>query len=122
MAKIQGPYPGGPRRRDEDEAPPPVVLESVEELEAHRQEGARRHRERRRRRRIAAAFVATTLVAGGVGLWLGIRSHRSAEDVARELQEKQDVEQLLEKERRRILQELWRMEELERAPRPPSTR
>ncbi|MBI4539329.1 MAG: hypothetical protein HY704_07470 [Gemmatimonadetes bacterium] len=118
MAKIRGPYPGGPRRPAEGEPGHPVVLEGGEEVEARLKEGARQRHERRKRKRILAALVAVVLVALGVGTWLGIRSYRSAREIASEKQRAEEGRRLIEQERQRILQELWRMEALERAPQP----
>lgn len=124
MSRISGPYPGGPRRPSEEpDDHEPVRVGSGEEVESRLQDRSRRERERRKRRRIVVGLVAFFLVAGGIGTWIGLRSLRTAEEIAAEEeareQEESGIEGVLRQERNRILRELWKMEDLERLPRPP---
>ena len=121
MSRFQGRYPGGPRRPDEKDGPergPAPDLAMAEEMELRT---ARLHRvrtRRRRRRRVVVGFLLAFVAAGGVGFWLGRRSHRTAAEIARQEEEPRRPEPDLTRERNAILQQLWLMEDLERARRP----
>ncbi len=115
---IRGSFPGGPRKSvpaARRTAPP--RLESVEELEERR---ALRRLSRRRKARVGRLFyglLASVLLAGGVGVALGVRSHATVQKVceeeaaARSAAQKDQINQ----EVNRTLLELWKMEDVEYA-------
>lgn len=121
MSPIDGRYPGGPRhpdgerdrasRRDPD-------LATAEEIENRTALRRMRSARKRRKRRAVIGFLVAFAVAGSAGFWLGWRSHRTTEEIAREAEEEPSRELDLSRERNIILQELWLMEDLERARRP----
>jgi len=82
MNRIQGSYPGGPRRRyatpAEGEGAVPRRLERVEEVEARLDRATRARERRRRSRRIWSALVLALVAAGGAGLYLGFHGHRTS--------------------------------------------
>lgn len=112
--RIRGSFPGGPSRPGAEGAPAPTArIRSAEELEAE----GRRHqlddRRRRRRRRTAGVFAAALAAAAAGGLWLGLRSHRTSEELAATLEESQVRDAFISKEVNRTLLELWKMEDVE---------
>lgn len=122
MSRFSGRYPGGPGRGEgegDESRRRPDTLPSAEEMEERRMAWARRSQWKRRRRRLLVGFVVAVLVAGGTGFWLGWQSHRTPEEIAREEEGRSgDGEGVdLSRERDIILEQLWLMEELERAPR-----
>jgi hypothetical protein len=92
-------------------------LTSVEQIETHR--GARELHSRglQRRKRLLIGLVVSILVAGGGGFWIGLRSHRSAQELAEEQRAQAEAEFNLKRESNRLINELWKMEDLERAGR-----
>lgn len=76
-------------------------------------------RTRRRRRAVKRGLAVAVGVVVGVasGACLGFQSHSSARDLARReaLRRQHDRDDLAE-QRRVLLQELWKMEAVERAP------
>ena len=123
MNRIQGSYPGGPRRRDATPAEGEGAarrLERVEEVEARLDRATRARERRRRSRRIWSALVLALVAAGGAGLYLGFHAHRTSEELTVERTREQQQEQLdLTRETNRLLLELWKMEDLERQGRTP---
>ena len=121
MRRISGSYPGGPSRdRSEvDERADKRLddLSSVEEIEARRGAGIVRTRGRRRRKRAVIGLAASIVIAGGAGVWMGLRSHRTAEELAAEQRAQAEAEFNLRRESDRLINELWKMEDLERAGR-----
>ena len=122
MKKIHGRYPGGPSRGGEGEAEPArgesQSLPTVEELEGRASQGSQRRKAIRRRRRAIVALVASLAVAGGVGLWIGLGSHRTDEEMAQEMEVEVESPGFdLEKQTDRIIDEIWKTEALERIPR-----
>lgn len=112
--RITGSFPGGPTRKDtspQREGPPRTAR--VEELEAARATRAVHIRQRARRRRVVWGFVLSLLIAGGVGLALGLGSHTTAEDISAQAQQTRAKDLDISKEVNRTLLELWRMEEVE---------
>ncbi len=59
-------------------------------------------------------LVASLIIAAGVGTYLGLQSKKTAEELAQ--QEMEESESDTNKELDRLLNELWKMEDLERAP------
>jgi len=115
-------YPGGPRRRSrgESDSDPAsgVKLDRAEELEdrvvRRRMESVRR----RRRKRLAVGFGIALAVAGAIGFWMGYQANQTSEEIAAEQRRATEEEFDLSRERNIILEQLWLMEDLERAPRP----
>lgn len=118
MTPIRGRYPGGPSRGPEPgpSRPRPAGVEEIEGKRAARAEKAIRRRRRRRIRGGLGLILAIALATGG---WLGIQAHTTAEEEALRLEavERDRMETELRSETDRVLRELWRMEEMERAPR-----
>lgn len=114
-----GAYPGGPRRHAEKEAAgelPGFEIRDGESIEASAMTRVLGRLKKHRTRRFVIGLVASLLLASSVGAYVGIRDNRRA---AEELAQKQTTEgrTLLEQEASRLINELWKMEDLERAPR-----
>ncbi|MFP3947732.1 MAG: hypothetical protein ACLFWG_03305 [Longimicrobiales bacterium] len=73
---------------------------------------------KRRRKRLAAGFGIGLVVAGAAGFWIGYQANQSSEDIAAEQRQANDEGLDLTRERNIILDQLWLMEDLERARRP----
>ena len=117
MSGITGSYPGGPRRHDSEgrtadsDAPELRGGESVERSVAGR---VARGKRKRRNRRLVIGFVTSFIAAAGVGAYVGLQSKTTAEDLAQhEMQEELDLSGEVD----RVLNELWKMEDLDRATR-----
>jgi hypothetical protein len=117
MARIRGSYPGGPRRGGDAPEPSgrPPRLESAEELDARRGRAASRRSAQRKRRRAWSILAAAIVLAGGAGLFLGFRSHRTSRQLTdeREAERQGELTNELNEETNRMLMELWRMEDVE---------
>jgi hypothetical protein len=127
MAGI-GSYPGGPRRRDEraptvgeERAPGAPRVTAAEDIEAHIVEAQGDLRRRRRAKRILSGLIAAVVVAGGIGLVLGFRAHKTSEAITDERnaegKPKGGFDPLFQTNR--VLDELWKMEIKQRQPTPP---
>lgn len=126
MDRISGSFPGGPRRREDGEGPTPEserAFARVEDLSQQEVVQFLRSLRRDRAKRVLLGFLLALVLAGGVGFYVGMSSHRTAEELARQEEAAaQGPEALsLPEERRKVLQELWKMEDLEKAPRPPTS-
>ena len=121
MRRISGSYPGGPSRdrSDVDERADKRLddLSSVEEIEARRGAGILRARGRRRRKRALIGIAASIVIAGGTGTWMGLRSHQTADELAAEQRAQAETQFNIRRESDRLINELWKMEDLERAGR-----
>lgn len=115
MADVTGAYPGGPAHHQQRDgaAPPTDKLRDGESLEARRESQITKLRKERRHRRTMIGLVVSLIAAVGAGAYYGIRSNRAAEALARE-EMTQQGEVDLNKQTDRILNELWRMEDVER--------
>lgn len=109
-------YPGGPRVSDADSANSTQRLKTGEDVEKYREAGALRNRRSRRIRRLRLGLAATTLIAILGGVHSGMRSHKTAEQLAAAVQSGGATTDL-KRETRRLVNELWKMEDLERNPR-----
>ena len=121
MRRISGSYPGGPSR-DRSEVDKRADkrlndLASVEQIETRRGTDEVRTRGRRRRKRLIIGLVVSILVAGSGGVFIGLQSHRTAEELAAEQRAQAEAEFNLRRESDRLINELWKMEDLERAGR-----
>ena len=114
-----GAYPGGPRRHAEKEKagePPGFEIRGGESLEASAMAEALSRSRRHRTRRLVIGVLTSLLLASSVGAYVGMRSNqRAAEELAQE--QMREGRTVLEQEASRLLNELWKMENLERAPR-----
>lgn len=121
MERIDGAYPGGPGRGDDDEEgarPRRLDLRRAEEVEGRLHERHRSSLRRRRRKRLLVGFLVALVVAGGAGYWLGLQANRTSEEIAAEQESGPESGFDLTRERNQVLQQLWLMEDLERARRP----
>lgn len=115
MSGITGGYPGGPphhdpQERTEDSDGP--ELRSGESVEASVAGHAVHGKKKRRKRRLVIGAVTSLIVAAGVGAYVGMQSRTTAEELAQE--EIAETETDIGKEADRLINELWKMEELER--------
>lgn len=122
MERIDGAYPGGPRKRDDEDGGESrrPNLAPAEEREGRLHDRHRRIVRRRRKKRILVGFLVALLVAGGLGFWMGFQANRTSEEIAAEQESGRERGFDLTRERNTILQQLWLMEdlELERSRRP----
>jgi hypothetical protein len=121
MARIRGNYPGGPRRADEPAGEPASLprLERVEELEARVGRKSRAREQRKRIRRVWSGFVVAVVLAAGIGVYLGVITHRTSEELTAERNDQRELQQDITRETNRVLLELWRMEDVEKQATPP---
>ena len=121
MSRISGSYPGGPSRdRSEVDKRADKRLDdlaSVAQIETRRGAGVVRTLGRQRRKRAVIGVVVSIIIAGSAGVWMGLQSHRTAEDLAAEQRAQAEAEFNLKRESNRLINELWKMEDLERAGR-----
>ncbi len=113
MSRIEGMYPGGPRRQGAT-SEPHGTLRSGEDVEARIIDDLVDAKARRKRRSIFIALGAFGLLAVTGGIYIGLQAHVTAEElVERERVEAEasDIDKTVQK----VLDELWRMEELEAA-------
>ncbi len=121
--RVTGAFPGGPRKRVTGKVRSgPPRLARVEEIEERRATRSSHRRRRRRVKRAVYGLVVSLVVGGGVGVWLGLRSRATLEEVRQEMAASKrasasdllglgDVD--LSGEINRTLLELWRMEDVE---------
>lgn len=121
MRRISGSYPGGPSRdRSEVDKRADKRLDdlaSVEQIETRRGQEEVRVRGKRRKRRVLLGLMVSIIIAGSGGVFMGLRSHRTAEELAAEQRAQAEAEFNLKRESNRLINELWKMEDLERSGR-----
>ncbi len=113
MSEITGGYPGGPPRHAEQEGAGPELAHG-ESVEDRRVEQGASFRKERRQKRLMIGLVISLLAAASAGAYYGIQSKQSAEELAQE-ENSNRQEGDLDQQTDRILNELWKMEGLERA-------
>lgn len=122
MDEISGAYPGGPTRRERfgqaESNEAPRAIRSGEDNE--RRAGRRDQHDRLRRRKVRAILgvSVTLLISAAAGIYLGLSAVRASD----ELMEKAEVginrpEAEISREMDRLIDQLWKMEELDRLPR-----
>ena len=114
--RIEGGFPGGPRRRG-GEGPSrgnhPPRIERVGDME-HRVSRRKLERTRSRRsRRIVLGLLAATVVAGSAGAYIGYSSHTTPQEVTAAQDAAMRLDADVSKEVNRTLLELWKMEDVE---------
>lgn len=111
---MNGAWPGGPRRTTDiavEEAAP--RLRPLEERLARREAGGARRRRRHRARSVRRVVVVAAVVAAGAGYGLGLKSERSAADIAAEQARIQRIEEggelgrVLGGQANRVIQQMW---------------
>ena len=116
-AKIRGTFPGGPRKSVAAvERTAPARLGRVEQIEDRAALRYVRHGSRRRQKRLLYGFLSAIVVSGGVGVYMGLRSHSTLEEVRAEAAA--DARGPvgpgdLSSEVNKAMLELWRMEDVE---------
>jgi len=121
MERIAGTYPGGPRRaelRPDDADLAPVFVPRVAELESWVRKGQTRRRKKERARRVAIGFIVVVILAGGLGIYMGAEATQSADELVQAERERNRADALIGKEADRLINELWKMEDLERVRTP----
>lgn len=119
---IAGGYPGGPSLvHGSTDAPTPFASGpsyGVEDVEAQRDAASLRQRHVRRVRHWVACTGAFLPLAVAAGVLIGRKDRRSAESLAAAEMQPTVEQPDLSRETRRLLAELWKMEELDRPRRP----
>jgi hypothetical protein len=112
--RIEGAFPGGPRRGEAARAHPFTKPALAEEL-AERAVLRRAARARARRlRRITLVYLCAAILAAVVGFSLGLASRRTPADLVEEQEAARRSDgDLLSQEVNRTLLELWKMEDFE---------
>ena len=110
-------FPGGPNRRDDakqERERTKTRLRSGEDLEAGIRVRQSELKASGQRRSMVIALTVAVVVAGVTGLYVGLQSRVTPEELAeRERLEKEASE--LDDLAREVMGELWRMEEIEAA-------
>lgn len=123
MARISGSYPGGPKREGAPAGDVPgrkPRLTSVEQIEQRLGRASQARTRRKRTRRVWAGLVVLVAAAGGTGFFLGIRSHRSSEEITAGRNAPPPSQAFDPSfEMNRMLLELWKMEDDELHARQP---
>ena len=122
MDRISGAYPGGPSRErvegDESHAPPPAIRggEDREQRAALRMQ---HDKLRSRRTRLVVGVGVTLLLSAAAGTYWGLSAIKTSDELAEVERERLNQSQadIVGRELDRLVDELWKMEDLERAPR-----
>ena len=121
MSKIQGMFPGGPRRQDEspDEGDRTGAdLRSGEDVDADATASSIGRRARRKRRSILIGVLVTIVIAGATGGYIGYQAIVTAEELAAQERAKANASgkvSELERIKDDAMRELWEMEAAEAA-------
>lgn len=113
--RIRGSFPGGPRRTaplpDRGQGPP--RLARVEDIEGRLARARLRHSHKRRRRRVMTGFGIVLVIAGGIGVFAGMRGNATRDELTARQEAQQSQNADISSEVNRALMELWRMEDVE---------
>lgn len=114
--RMCGTFPGGPRKSVvAAESTAPARLGQVQQIEERAAQRYVRRGNKRRLRRLFCGFALTVVVSGGVGIYLGLQSYSTLEEVRAELAAERAPTTTgeLSSEVNRAMLELWRMEDVE---------
>ena len=120
VSTISGSYPGGPKKqtlRSKKESERHATIPGASDLERWARHARVEIQRRKRARRIKVGFACALLAAGGVGGYVGLSTHTTPEQLAEEERAKVQNSSEFSDQANRLLNELWKMEDLERAPR-----
>jgi hypothetical protein len=114
VERITGSFPGGPTRKDTTpQRSGPVRAAPLRTREDRRAAHTVDRSRLLRRRRVVGGFVLSLLLAGGLGLSLGLLSHTTVAEASGAARQQQSRDLDISQEVNRALLELWRMEEVE---------
>ncbi len=81
-AKMRGAFPGGPRKSlPAAERTAPARLPRVEQIEERASGRRERRGSKKRQKRIVVGVFSAFALSGGLGLFLGLRSHTSLDEL-----------------------------------------
>lgn len=81
-ARMRGTFPGGPRKSvAAAERTAPARLGRVQQIEEQAARRYTRRGSRQRRKRLLYGFLSAVVVSGGVGMYMGLQSHTTLEEV-----------------------------------------
>ncbi len=117
MSKISGMFPGGPKRpgdanKDGDQTETP--LRSGQDVEERIARGVGELKVRRRRRSTVIILAVAVVVAGVVGVYVGSQALVTPEELTEQARAEREASEL-DDIAREVMDELWRMEEVEAA-------
>ncbi|RMH22776.1 MAG: hypothetical protein D6701_01090 [Gemmatimonadetes bacterium] len=95
-----------------------MFVPRVAELESWVRKGQTRRRKKERARRVAIGFIVVVILAGGLGIYMGAEATQSADELVQAERERNRADALIGKEADRLINELWKMEDLERVRTP----
>ena len=113
---MRGTFPGGPRKSVvATERNAPTRLASVQQIEEQAARSYTRRGSGRRRKRLFYGFLSAVAVSGALGLYMGLQSHTTLEEVraAEAAAAKRPAAGEFSNELNKAMAELWRMEDVE---------
>ena len=113
MSRIKRMFPGGPTHRGAT-SEPRVTLRAGEDVESEISEYALDAKARRKRRSMLIAVVGIGILAVTGGIYLGMQAQVTAEQTTEEQRAKGEAGEM-DDLARRVMDELWRMEDIEAA-------
>ena len=113
MSQIQGMFPGGPRHPG-DTSEPRGILRPGEDVEAGITDRAIDAKAHRKRRSMLIAVGAFAILAVAGGIYMGIQAQPTPEQIMEEQRTEGGADEL-DDLARKVVGELWRMEEIEAA-------
>jgi len=114
QGRIQGSWPGGPKRDGESEERTRAPrLRRVEDIEARIADRSLRIKRTSRTKRMVLGLAFVVLLAGGFGWILGLSSHTSLAQINSVQSQRQQQDATVSTEVNRMMMQLWRMEDVE---------
>ena len=115
-ARMRGTFPGGPRKSVvATERNAPTRLASVQQIEEQAARSYTRRGSGKRRKRLFFGFLSAVVVSGALGLYMGLQSHTTLEEVraAEAAAAKRPAAGEFSNELNKAMAEHWRMEDVE---------
>lgn len=116
MTELRGIWPGGPSRDGDVDAAPGRSrrLRTMEERSSARSDASMRRSRRNRSTRLLWGFFGAVVVAGLAGWGVGLRAHRTQEELLAELMAEAqqgfptgDLESILKGQSEKVIQQMW---------------